>query len=160
MAVTITFQGDKALERKLAKLPAVLKQKIVRAGLLKAGKVIRDQAKENAPKKTGALSESIRERAYSNSQGDPVVVVETKAGFFKGKQFYGAFQEFGWRKGKRVGLNANRKGSHKRGVNAAREKVPGKHFIKRAFESKGEEAAQVAVVAIRDALEKEAMSGS
>ena len=53
--------------------------------------------------------------------------------FYSGDQFYGAFQEFGWTVGKR----------RRRGPTA--RKIPGKHFLKRAYDTGGPAAAATAL---------------
>ena len=66
---------------------------------------------------------------------------------FKGDQFYGGFQEYGWTPGKRMG----RKGRKK--VKGAGH-VPGKYFLKNAFNASANDALAVMQNELLSGLEK------
>lgn len=152
----LSVKGDKELQRKLSRLSADARKRVMEPALLRAGIVLRDQARENAPRRTGKLAQSIRAYAVdSDSETRAAVRVETSAGFFQGKTFYGAFQEFGWRVGKRL----RRRGLVNSLRNRLRKKIPGTHYIKRALDSHGRIAQEAAIEEIRAGIEREAKRG-
>ena len=77
-------------------------------------------AKAAVPVDTGALAASLRIRKGRNKVGSSHIVSMGKKNF-SGAFFYGAFQEVGWKSGKRGSLN--------------RKQIPGKHFMKESFDN-------------------------
>jgi hypothetical protein len=71
------------------------------------------------------------------------VVIRLGKGFFRGDEFYGAFQEFGWKAGKRGRFN--------------RRSIPGKHFMQRAAERKGRQAGDVIIMSAWGQLKARAL---
>jgi HK97 gp10 family phage protein len=145
-AVKFELTGDKELDAKLSKLPLTVQKKCLRPGLREGAKVILDEAKANAPKKTGALAKGLKVRAAKRSRKNRWLVtmrVITAAGFFKGSDFYSSFQEFGYRLGPRK-------------LGNKRKQIPGKHFIEGAAKSKGDAAKGAALKRIAEDIEKEA----
>jgi HK97 gp10 family phage protein len=142
---SIRLEGAKDLQRRLKSLPAKVAGKVTRQALRAGAKIFQAQAASNAPVRKGLLSRSIKVRAAKRSRGRVGIVVQTSQGFFKGATFYGAFQEFGWRVGRRA-------------LGATRRLVPGKHFIKSAFDSRKAEALQVVTEQLRAGIEREAKS--
>lgn len=156
---TLTLTGDKQLDRFFRTMPTRVQKKVVRKPLRDAAKLIQTAAKENAPERTGLLRRAIKVRAAKRSRRFPFSVTvrpQIGAGDFKGKTFYGAFVEFGHR----LGLRRNR-AAIKRGIEKdSRPVVEGQHFMERAFESKAQQAKQVALSGIRVGIEAEARLGS
>jgi hypothetical protein len=60
--------------------------------------------------------------------------------FFVGDQFYGGFQEFGWKPGKRGGP---------RGA-----EIPGKHFMEKAFKAGAPAAIQATLTELANGFEQ------
>lgn len=118
--LTIDLRGEKGLLKALAELKTTGQKSAVKKAMRKAAKPIQKAAQQLAPKRTGQLRRSIKVRAMRRSRVRFGVRVVTSPGknLFTGKTFYGAFQEFGWKTGKR--------GSEKR------RPVEGKHFLEEA----------------------------
>ena len=129
---------DKELIRKLERFTRRDAKRAVRRGTRAGAKIVIPRARELAPvlkKRTkrrmpGLLRRAIRVRAAKRSRRYIGAVVILGAGFFKGETFYGAFQELGWKTGKRGSEN--------------RKQIPGKHFMERAAKEKEDEAVRVA----------------
>ncbi len=103
----IKLEGAAELDRKLLMLGRAAAGKIVRPALRAGAKVIQVGAKTDAPKRTGKMARAIRVRAMkSKRKGTIGINVTLGQGFFRGDEFYGAFQEFGWKTGKRSGGRA------------------------------------------------------
>ena len=95
--VTIAITGDKELNRKLKKLGKDSK-KAVKKATKPALKPVMEESRNLAPVKTGALRRSIKVRALKRSRVWVGSRVTTALG--KGQnQFYGAFQEYGTKRG-------------------------------------------------------------
>lgn len=95
---------------------------------LRAGaRIIRDEARKNAPVLSGALKKSLIVRT-GRSRGDwKNVIVGVGKKWFVGDQFYAAFLEFGWKHG-----------SRKRGD--ARKQIPGRHYVESAYKTQRQRA--------------------
>ena len=96
------YTGSRSLDRLLNALGSdrakVLNQKAMKAAMA----LILDEARRTAPRLTGALAESIAVRALPlRNKGRIGVVVQQRAGAFKGKQYYGSFLELGYMSGRR-----------------------------------------------------------
>jgi HK97 gp10 family phage protein len=122
MPNTIQIEGAKQLEARLKALPAKVSGKIGRQALRAGAKDIQSPAVQHAPRKSGLLASTIKVRAARRSRGKIGAVVQTGQGFFRGKTFYGAFEEFGWRVGRRA-------------LGQSRRQVEGKHYMLHAFEA-------------------------
>ena len=142
-AESIRLEGGKEIEQRLRRLPSLVERKVVRQSLRAGAKVVQAQAVSDAPKKTGFLSRNIKVRAARRSRGRIGVVVQTDKGFFKGDAFYGAFQEMGFHIGPRR-------------LGDSRRFVEGKHFMKRAFDSTKQRAADVTLESLKVGIEREA----
>lgn len=146
----ITIEGGKELERRLAALATLERSRIVTNAIRTGAELIERAAQSNAPRLTGALARSIEIIEVNPRFGIAAhVVIETRSGFFQGKTFYAAFQELGHRSGRRthrvrreMSWSQNRRVAVHR--SDKRRKIPGKHFIGRAFRSKGQAAADLA----------------
>lgn len=140
---TIVLQGAKALDRKLKQLPAKAEAKVWRQGLRAGAKVIQAQAVADAPKKSGFLAKNIKVRAMKRKKGRIGVLVQTSKGLYRGDDFYAAFQELGFHIGARK-------------LGAARRYVGGRLYMSHAFESKGQQAADVTLATMKAGIEREA----
>lgn len=162
----IILTGDKALDRNLHQLEAKLQRKVFNRAGREAVKPIAAKARQNAPKDTGRLRKSIKVRATKRSRRGVGIKVTTgdRSGDFGGKGYYGAFLEYGHKRGKRSrGVKNARALSEKKLVhnhgwflrrrqraqvraakalaNDKRAAVPGLHFMKRAAEAGRAQAA-------------------
>lgn len=177
---TITLKGGLKLERTLRELPKRVANKVVSKSLRAGAKVTQQATKAAAPVRTGLLKSSIKVRATKRKKGRIGIAVQIKGGDYKGKAFYGSFIEYGYRKGKRgrglkraqaqlarwIGRDAS---SSKRGgvlkrilrsegvvKSDSREKVAGKFFMRGAFESTVQQAADVIAKQMAAGIEREA----
>ena len=149
----MTVTGDQELIRKLERCSRTDAKRAIRRGTRAAAKIVMPRARQLAPilggklgrdvrgrykqvgrvdkrRTRGLLRRAIRVRATKRSRRYIGAVVTLGEGFFKGETFYGAFQELGWKTGKRGSEN--------------RKQIPGKHFMERAAKEKEDEAVRVA----------------
>lgn len=147
--------GSEELNRKLATLKGPQQKAALRKASRTALKPVADQAKANAPKRSGRLRRSIKVRALKRSRsriGSRVTSSGTDNNF-KGRTFYGAFQEFGWKAGRRatnsdLGVQKRKRRTEAQSQdaqtrNAARRKIKGNEFMKRAAKSHKQIALQI-----------------
>jgi HK97 gp10 family phage protein len=139
----IVLQGAKALERKLKQLPAKAEANVWRQGLRAGAKIIQSQAVADAPKKSGFLAKNIKVRAMKRKKGRIGILVQTSKGFYRGDDFYAAFQELGFHIGARR-------------LVAARRFIAGRHYMDHAFKSKSQQAADVTLATMKAGIEREA----
>lgn len=122
----VIVTGDEALDRLLATMPLKMQKKVFRKAIRPATKsIVLTAAIANAPKGSGDLAGSLKAVALKSNivtftrsngkagkrnlnAGKVGMQVQTKEGFYKGDQFYGAFTEFGTKErkhksGKEVG---------------------------------------------------------
>lgn len=98
----LDISGDKAIMRKLKGMVPAARKKVLSKAARTAMKPVLATAKSNAPKQSGALRKAIKLRAKKkNRRGVVGVSVAVGAKWFVGDEFYGAFQEFGWKSGPR-----------------------------------------------------------
>lgn len=174
--VTVKMQGYAQVERRLMALPTKVARKVASQAMRAGAKIIQTEAKALAPKDTGALRKSIRVRTAKKKKRGEVkftVTTSSKDNLFKGDQFYGGFQELGYRLGKRSAevqrLQRAVRKSRNAGVHSVasaaldsvdkRRRVPGKRFMKRAFNSKGKAAVDLISQQLISGIEREAASG-
>jgi HK97 gp10 family phage protein len=128
-------KGLAQFEAQLRQLETKEAKKIIRKSLRAAAKPVQKQAQANAPKQKGNLAKSIKVRAGKvKRKGQLRVIVTTSGGdnLFTGDEFYGAFQELGWKKVPAF-LVGGRFYSTPRGTEPTTE-IPGKHFMQHAAE--------------------------
>lgn len=153
--ISFKTRGDKRILKKLAGLPPKIQRKVISKSARTAMRPVLNAAKANAPKKTGRLKKSLRMRALKRSRKGRIgVTVATSAKWFSGDEYYGAFQEFGWKVGKRA------KGHRRKDAEAdTRKQVPGKHYVERAYKSHGEQALKTFLSEVPGQIEKLAKGG-
>lgn len=99
--IDVSFIGDKKLERKLKRMALATQRKIVRAGINKAMKQVKDRAKELVPVDTGKLRDSIKQkRRTRRGISRAMVVTGTREELGIGaneRGFYPAVLEYGTR---------------------------------------------------------------
>jgi HK97 gp10 family phage protein len=135
--VTILLIGESELRKKLEGLTDKESKAVIRGAAREALKPVQRMAQDLAPRKTGRLRRSIRIRSITRSRKriGARVTMSNKDTQFTGRTFYGAFQEFGWRPGKRLARSAA-----KEGATDQRPKVPPKEFLRRAARSSAQTA--------------------
>lgn len=153
MSIVLNVKIDyaKVTQMKLNALDKKVRLKVVSKALRAGAKVIQQRAKANAPVRTGILKRAITVRASKyigkrkKQRGEVAINAQIGAGNFKGKTFYGAFQEFGWKSGWR---------GQKRG----RKQIEGKHFMQRAGDQSKSEVLAVILSTLKAGIEEAAKS--
>lgn len=137
---TTEIKGGDRLDRALREMDRRLSRKVVNGSLRSGAKVIQAGAMQNAPVRTGALRAAIKVRSAKRRRGGNLaIVVGVGKQWFQGDQFYGAFQEFGWRAGKRRSQASVRERSE------TRPQIPGEHFVEYAFDERGRQAVETVI---------------
>lgn len=92
--MSMTLTGDKALERRLKKLPASVQRNLGRKAMRKGLADMRKEARSIAPKKTGRLRKAIKTKVSLRSSGDMTgrVFIKTRG---KGGAPYAHLVEWG-----------------------------------------------------------------
>lgn len=141
----LTGLGDVLAELKA--IPADLRKNggPVREGLAAAARVVRDQAKEDAPKDTGDLSESIIMIRDKNPRRTPGASERYVIGVKGGGRGVYADNAKNRRKGK-VGQRFEKSGQayYFRFVELGTEKMPARPFMRQAMAKKAEAAIDIA----------------
>jgi len=144
---TMRLTGVEGLERNLAALGRKIGGKISRAALRVGAKTILAEAKRRAPvADKGLIPPSLKVRARKRSRknkGTVNIIVATAKGWFKGKEFYAAFVEFGHFAGSRK-------------LGASRTWVPPRPFVGPAYEAKKLVAISQIIRELRRGIESEA----
>jgi HK97 gp10 family phage protein len=160
VADSIRIEGSAELKAKFARLQKNVAKKHTRKALRAGAKIIRAEARANAPVKSGLIRRGIRVIAGKSRKGMISILVTLGDRLFQGKEFYGAFQEFGWFSGKRIrgkfkGADAKDR-YHAASLAAGRAFHPGKFFMRRAFETKKDQAARTVEETLRKLIEQDA----
>jgi hypothetical protein len=151
----VIVTGSEELNRKLADLKGSKAKQAIRKSSRTALRPVAEAAKSNAPRRSGRLAKSIKVRALerSRSRVGSRVTSSGSDNQFKGRTFYGGFQEYGWKAGRRAknadvgaAAGARRTSSQKTAIakrNNARRKIDGTEFLARAAKDKKELALQI-----------------
>jgi hypothetical protein len=154
-AVKIVMTGDKQVNRMLRQLSATQGKYVIRKAARTAIKVVVPAAKRYAPVESGLMRRAIRVRALERSRTRVGARITIGNQNFKGKAFYGGFQEWGWKTGTRKGSKTRetiRASVDFRAIliektvikdKSERRKIPGKFFLKRAADDKRKTALAV-----------------
>lgn len=133
MASNFTITGVKEIELALKTLGPKVGRKVIRQAIRKGVKPIQAAAKADAPKgKTGLLKSAIKVRAMRRKRGRIGVVAQIGVGDFQGKSYYGAFKNFGTKR------------------------MPGVHFMEKAYASEKNQARDTTAREILAGIEREA----
>jgi len=82
----------------LRALDPAAQTRILTEALTQGANIVKGQAVQNAPSRSGALRAAIRVVARRTKPGHAKVsVMVGDAGFFKGDNYYAGFQEWGWK---------------------------------------------------------------
>ena len=122
-AAQFTIKGLKEIQRAYRELPRRAANKVVRQAIRKAIKPVQAKVKDLSPRgATKRLSRAPKVRTRKKiKRGIIALNVQIGEGDFKGKTFYGGFQNFGTSKG---------------------NKLKGKHYIEAAFKATRKKAAK------------------
>ena len=132
---TYYIQGLEKTLKSLKKFDAQLQKKILRQAMRAALKPIKATAKADAPVLTGQTRAAIKIKAgKQRKKGCIRLNVVIGEGDYKGDQFYGSFQEYGYH-------------NHKTG-----KLIPGKHFMKKAFDSQKGNAKNIVEVMVASGI--------
>jgi HK97 gp10 family phage protein len=126
----IKIQGLEQLRKKLDVLGKTGVKRAMRPALRAGQKVITKAAQAAAPVRTGLVQRNIKTRAIRRSRKHFGMRTVLGEGFYKGKTFYGAFQEFGWKTGSRKHDPSAVSNRYVRSLQ--RRQIPGKHFMEKA----------------------------
>jgi HK97 gp10 family phage protein len=164
--LTYSLQGDKELAAKLSTLTKSEFKSAVQFGAKKAMAPAQQTARSVAPKNTGKLRRAIRVRVLKRSRKrvGARVTIGAHESMFKGRTFYAAFQEYGWRTGKRasnqdlgVAKRKRRTASQREEIatmNASRKKIQGKRYLKKSIDSTREMVMHNFKIEIRAGIHK------
>jgi HK97 gp10 family phage protein len=156
--VSIDLFGDRELISAFEQLPEAIENRVLKYALREAAKPILQSARANAPRATGALKKSIKIRTMKRKKGRVGFTVGSSARDIpEGKEFYGYFQEKGWVTGKRTSADrqAQKKGIE-RTPKMGQRRIPGKFYVRRAFDAHKELAKAQMRELILKGLEREA----
>ena len=156
-AQVLIVTGTEELNVKLAKLAGKDAKAAIRKASRVALKPVAEAAKSNAPRKTGRLARSVKVKAITRSRSRVGSRVTTSGdgNAFSGETYYGGFQEYGWKAGRRtrnadLGMDptrwARRNAAQKAEAtrrNNSRRSIAGTQFMKRAADAKKEIALQI-----------------
>lgn len=164
--VQLVITGDKQINAMLKELPKSVQRKFVRKAARPAVKAVLPSVKREAPRSIGALVKSLAVRSLRKSRVRIGLMITTREGWFKGKTFYGAFQEWGWKTGSRTGMRGHRTkydevtqtisgraGRYR--LKGERRKIPGKFYAKKATDSNREYALEIYRRGLREMIEEE-----
>lgn len=133
----IKLTGFDELEKTLSELSLKVQKKVVRKAAKEGAKIQLDAAKQEAPKKTGQLAESLKIKTrFSKKNETLTAIVTTQDKDFTGDTYYAAFQEYGTKK-----LEAN-------------------PYLERAFDRTKTEVLNKTMETLRAGIEKEAAKKS
>lgn len=164
--VKVVLTGDDELNRKLAALTNQQAREAIKKAARPALKPCLQTARRVAPKRSGKLRRSIKIRAIARSRSRIGARVTTSASdnVYSGKTFYGGFQEWGWRVGKRTsnadfGADKGKRRTIAQRLQATarnntRKKIPGLNFLKKSANSTREECMYLYQTSIKDYIEK------
>lgn len=143
MSKLMKLEGAKELDRALTRLGKKAGGKIGRKALRAGAKPILANAKGRAPKgEKGFIPPSLKLKAGKRSRKKDYIniVIQTDKGWFKGKDFYAAFVEFGHFVGSRK-------------LGSARTWVPPQPFVRPAFDSKKRQAVRIIMRELQRGIE-------
>ena len=141
---TISLEGAKELIAKLDRFTPSVGKRIMRTALRAGAQPILTQARANAP--GSRIKRSLKIRAGRSKGGEVSVLVTTRAGDFKGKEFFAGFLEYGTKERvqKKFKTKARKTG-----------KVSPRQFMLKAFESRKDAAQQIIANELKAGIEAE-----
>lgn len=138
---TISLEGAKELIAKLDRFTPSVGKRIMRTALRAGAQPILAQARANAP--GSRIKRSLKIRAGHSKGGRVSMLVTTRAGDFKGAEFFAGFLEFG------VKERTQKKTGRRTG------KVSPRQFMLNAFNSRQDAAQQIIANELKAGIEAE-----
>ena len=121
--LSITWHGVPTLQRQFAKLVAAGQgkdaKKMLRKATREVAKMMQRPIKRNLQRDTGQAKRATRVRAMKRSRTRIGAQVANDEKWYKGDDYYYAFQEFGWNIGKRSGADIRAQRSTRKAGRAA-----------------------------------------
>jgi HK97 gp10 family phage protein len=131
--------NDKTVVKRLFELEPKLRRKVLSQAVRAGANTVLPTAKMLAPSKSGRLRKSVKTRAVKAKASvlkKFVVQLDVRTqkndSLFQGDTFYAGFIEYGWKPGKRLSGGSR--------VRVRGGRVPGRHFLERAYDMRGIEA--------------------
>lgn len=152
----IDFDTDELhkLVDQLSLLERSIAAPVLKEALRRAAAPVLQAAKDLAPKDTLLLMNSLKIKHAKAPRGGVSVRVTTEAGDYKGETYYGAFVEYGYRRGAR----SKKKGGPGYGKDAAsRDKrpiVPAQPYMRPAADEQGGNALRIATDYLKSEVER------
>jgi hypothetical protein len=146
--------GD--LQKRLLDLEPKTRKKVMRPALKKGAAVVLPAILRRTPLgMTSRLISSISVRpgsAKGTRKGLLSTTISTTRddSSFGGRMFYGAFQEFGWMPGRRIGRSSRWQVRTDRWAG----RVPGKHYMEAGFDERAAQARDVILAALKAGLDR------
>jgi HK97 gp10 family phage protein len=137
MEVSLEIDADEVFAA-LKALPTKFQNQALTKALRAGSKEILPLARRNAPVESGRLRKSLKVTTLrQRTKGVKRLDLKTSKdnSLYQGDFFYGAFQEFGWKTGKRKG-------------GGVRRQIDGKHFFQNAYEAKGDAASKAVEITL------------
>lgn len=137
--------GYEALQGELSNLQHFVEKDVTKNALKSTARMVEQRIRALAPHRTGKMKAALKVRMGRSKKGYTSVLLTLGKKFFQGDSFYGAFQEMGWKSGKRGGGKGDTKtlvtvmtGKYKgtdRFVKQgkARRQIAGEHFMEYGF---------------------------
>lgn len=143
MESVFEINGFEELNKRLEQLEAYAYKDVIGKACKKGAEIHLNEAKTLVPERTGATKRAMRVRAGRSKSGFTYYSAVGKR-WFQGDEFYGAFQEFGWKHGGRLGRK-----------NPKKKVIPGEHYMEYAFQSIKNQALKTMLDEIRNGLIRE-----
>jgi HK97 gp10 family phage protein len=146
----LKITGLKEIDKALATLEPRVAKKVIRQAMRQGQKIVQAEVKALAPVRSGATRKAVKVRVGKRKKDAIRVNVQIGQGDYKGDQFYAAFPEYGTKPSGRGGKRKSEGAASGHGGQKAQ------HYMRRAFQTVGERAKEVAMQAIVQGVEQEA----
>lgn len=139
--VEANVSGVEELHKKLTTMERKVAVGFIRKALRAGAKIMLAAVKATVPVKSGFLRSKLRVKAGKSRRGTVAIDVAVGDRWFQGREFYGAFQEFGWKSGSRK-------------LGDKRKQNPGEHFMEYAFEENKAASASAVIKTMQTLIEQ------
>lgn len=134
--------GHEKVAKRLKKLENKIILRTVKRAAKKSAQFVHARMLPEVPTETGALRKAIKIRTFATAKKGAGASITINKRFFKGDEFYGAFQELGWTLGDRKSRASNAK------------KVPGLRFMRKALFDNEEKVRRIFEQGLSDELKR------
>ena len=157
ISLSFSITGDEATAAKFDALPLVVQKRVLAPACRAAAKIIQRAWKGNVRSRSGATVAAIKVRAAKRSRKNKYRVTVNAimgAGDFKGRTFYGAITELGWKAGSKKEYPQG----YKLGYRWIKQRIPvkGRKWKQKAKESTRSAAQAVIIQMVAEGIEREA----